>query len=454
MDSASRYDVVVVGGGPAGTTVTAELARIAPPAFRLLLIDAGDPGPGTAYAPRSDRLYMNGSAGSMSAVPHDKDHLVRWLGNESPEALIARTTFGNYLRERFDDALSARPLFDVARAEVVDVVENGGSFVVSDARGSEWTATNVVLALGNFPPDDAFLPQSLRTWRGFAGDPWRYDPPATTGDVLIVGSGLTAMDAIVQLDERGFEGAFHIVSRHGLLPCLESPHAKALDPSALDLRADSPRALIRTLREAARAHAANGGDWRDVVESIREASPSIWSGWSLRERRRFLRHAQAYWAVHRYRVPPETAAVYRRLDRANRIVRHRGRIASGRNLRDGRFSIDIAGPAGSTVVAVGSAINCTGPNGDYARIRHTLVRNLIRSGAIRPDPLHLGLDATADFCTIGRDGSTNERLFALGPPLRGLLYETTAVPEVGREAARIAQTLVRGLASERLEAVS
>ena len=64
------------------------------------------------------------------------------------------------------------------------------------------------------------------------------------------------------------------------------------------------------------------------------------------------------------------------------------------------------------------------------------------------------LDATADFCTIRRDGSPNERVFALGPPLRGLLYETTAVPEIGRQAACVAQTLVRGLASERLEAVS
>jgi uncharacterized NAD(P)/FAD-binding protein YdhS len=454
MDSASRYDVVVVGGGLAGTTVTAELARIAPPAFRLLLIDAGDPGPGTAYAPRSDRLYMNGSAGSMSAVPHDKDHLVRWLGTETSEALISRSTFGRYLRDRFNGSLSERPLFDVARTEVVDIVENAGRFIVSDARGSEWTATNVVLALGNFPPDDAFLPQSLRAWRGFAGDPWRYDPPTMTGDVLIVGSGLTAMDAIVQLDERGFEGAFHLVSRHGLLPCLESPHAKALDPSLLDLRAGTPRALVRSLREAARAHAARGGDWRDVVEAIRDASPSIWSGWNLRERRRFLRHVQAYWAVHRYRVPPETAAVYQRLDRGNRIVRHRGRIASGRVLRNGRFSIDIAGRGCTTVVAIGSAINCTGPNGDYARIRHALVRNLVRSGMIRPDPLHLGLDATADFRTIGRGGTPNERVFALGPPLRGLLYETTAVPEIGREAAGVAQTLVRGLASERLEAVS
>lgn len=454
MDTASRYDVVVVGGGLAGTTVTAELSRIAPPAFRLLLIDAGDPGPGTAYAPRSDRLYMNGSAGSMSAVPNDKEHLVRWLGGEPAESLIPRSAFGRYLRERFDAALSERPLFDVVRAEVVDVVENDRRFVVSDARGSEWTASNVVLALGNFPPDDGFLPQSLRAWRGFAGDPWRYDPPATTGDVLIVGSGLTAMDAIVQLDERGFEGAFHVVSRHGLLPCLENPQAKALDPSSLDLRVDTPRALLHSLREAARAHARDGGDWREVVESIREASPSIWSGWNLRERRRFLRHLQAYWAVHRYRVPPETAAVYQRLDHAKHIVRHRGRIASGRVLRDGRFSIDIAGRGCTTVVAIGSAINCTGPNGNYARVRHALVRNLVRRGTIRPDALRLGLEATPDFRTVRLDGNANECVYALGPPLRGMLYETTAVPEIGRQAAALAQTLVRGLASERLEAVS
>jgi uncharacterized NAD(P)/FAD-binding protein YdhS len=454
MDSASRYDVVVVGGGLAGTTVTAELALGAPQGFRLLLIDPGEPGPGTAYAPRSERLYMNGGAGSMSAVPGDKGHLMRWLGTEPSDALIPRSTFGKYLRERLSEALAGRPLFEVARAEVVDVVPADGRFVVTDPRGNEWTANNVVLALGNFPPDDSFLPENLRAWRGFVGDPWRMDPPAAAGDALIVGSGLTAMDAISQLDERGFGGAFHVVSRHGLLPCLEDPRAHALDVAQLDLHVETPRALVRSLRAAARAHAARGGDWREVVESIRESSPDIWSGWSLRERRRFLRHVQAFWAVHRYRVPPETAAVYERMESAGRIVRHRGRIAAGRLLRDGRFSIEIANRNCTTVVAVGSAVNCTGPNGDYSRIRHVLVRNLVRGGLVRPDPLHLGLDATPELCVVNRDGRANERLFALGPPLRGLFYETTAVPEIARQAAQVARALMRGLASERLEAVS
>jgi uncharacterized NAD(P)/FAD-binding protein YdhS len=454
MDSANRYDVVVIGGGLAGTAVTAELASSAPEAFRLLLIDAGEPGPGTAYAPRSERLYMNGPAGSMSAVPGDKQHLVRWLDGESADAMIPRSTFGKYLRDLLSAALGSRPLFEVVRAEAVDIVRERGRFAVSDARGAEWTAANVVLALGNFPPDDSFLPESLRAWRGMVADPWRVDPPAAAGDVLLVGSGLTAMDAIAQLDERGFRGAFHIVSRHGLLPCLESPHAKALDPAQLDLHVETPRALIRSLREAVATHAGIGGDWRDVIESVRESSPQIWHAWSLRDKRRFLRHAQAFWAVHRYRVPPQTAAVYERIESANRVVRHRGHISAARPLRDGRFSIEIVNRHCTTVVAAGSVINCTGPNADFGRVRHALVRNLIRSGLLRPDPLHLGLDATDDLCVVDRDGHADEHLLALGPPLRGLFYETTAVPEIGRQAAQVAQTLLRGLASRRLEAVS
>jgi uncharacterized NAD(P)/FAD-binding protein YdhS len=397
---------------------------------------------------------MNGPAGSMSAVPGDKEHLVRWLRTVPPSEMVARETFGKYLRAHLDRALAARPLFDVARTEAIDVKQHGSRFTVRDGRGMEWTAARVVLALGNFPPDDSFLPQSVREWSGFVADPWRSQPPAAQGDVLLFGSGLTAMDAIVQLDERGFTGAFHLVSRHGLLPCLESPHVRALDPKSLDLRPETPQALLRSLRAAARTHAAAGGDWRDVVESIREASPDIWRGWELREKRRFLRHLQAFWAVHRYRVPPATAEVYERIERAGRIVRHRGRIAAARPLRDGRLCVDVAGPHSTTAVTVGSAINCTGPGGDYGRIRHALVRNLVRGGLARPDPLHLGLDATIGLCVVGRDGRPNERLLTLGPPLRGLLYETTAVPEIGRQAALVAQTLVRGLGSQQLEAVS
>lgn len=456
MDSASSYDTVIVGGGLAGTTVAAELALVAPSGFHALLIDAGSPGPGSAYAPQSERLYMNGPAVAMSAVPGDKRHLVRWLRSHGEYALIPRSLFGRYLADRFHRAVARRPEFAIARAEVVDVVPQDAGFIVIDADGLERVARNVVLALGNFPPDDSFLPAAMRTYCGFVADPWRGSGSSfgsARGDTLVIGSGLTAMDAIALLEERGFEGRVHIVSRHGLLPSVENPLAGALDPKTLTLHTESPYALLRSLRAAARLHMHGGGDWRDVAESIRAHSPAIWMSWSLRDRKRFLRHLQAFWAVHRYRVPPVTAQAYARLERENRIVRHRGAVATAAVTTDGRLAVTIDG-ANATTVTVSSAINCTGPMGDYERLRHPLVRNLLRRGVLRPDPLRLGLDATPDLRVIDRCGYPNPHLFALGPPLRGILYETTAVPETREQAAQIARALVRSVDVAGLEVAS
>ncbi|HVA33308.1 MAG TPA: hypothetical protein VNG31_04110, partial [Candidatus Baltobacteraceae bacterium] len=274
------------------------------------------------------------------------------------------------------------------------------------------------------------------------------------GEIAIVGSGLTALDAVALLDEQGFSGRLHLVSRHGLLPCIENPFAHALDLDALALDTQTPYALLRSLRAAARRHCEAGGDWRDVVESIRSISPDVWSAWSLRERRRFLRHVQPFWAIHRYRVPPQTAAVCSRLRREGRLVRHRGRIDEASETADGRLRVRIVHATGITSLVVSGAINCTGPNGDYTRVRHPLVQNLLRRGIIRPDVLSLGMDATTDLRVIDREGRRNERLFTLGPPLRGLRYETTAVPETREQAALVARWIVEALPEQRLEAAS
>lgn len=456
MDSGQLFDAVIVGGGLAGTTVAAELSLLAPPGFRALLIDANEPGPGSAYAPASERLYMNGTARAMSAVSGDKHHLVNWLRTEPESALISRRLFGRYLRERLRESLDRRPEFETLRAEVVDVVARDGEFVVVDAHGGERNARHVVLALGNFPPDYAFLPQALHRHPGFVADPWRFDPaPALLrGDALIVGSGLTALDTIALLDERGFEGNVHVVSRRGLTPCVENPFARALDPQQLRLQTQTPYALLRSLRGAARSHAAGGGDWRDVVEAIRPLIPAVWASWSVRERKRFLRHLEVFWAVHRYRVPPKTAAVCERLRREGRLARHRGRVSEAGEAPGRRIRVGVDGPTGKNSFVVSCAINCTGPNGDFERVRHPLVQNLIRRGTIRPDSLHLGLDATPDLNVVDAHGRKVDRLFTLGPPLRGMFYETTAVPETREQAAAIARAVASEASGVTLEAAS
>ena len=448
------YDAAIIGGGVAGSVVAAALARIAAPEFSAILFDPRHPGPGTAYAPPSEQLLMNGPACAMSIVPGDKHHLVRWLGTSDEREMIPRAQYGRYAAETLNESLRAHPGITIERCEVVDIEPRGDEYVLTDDSGNECRAHSVVFALGNFPPDDSFLPAAVREHPGYIGNPWHFDGSATSGDVALVGSGLTAMDAIAVLAERGFDGRIHLISRHGLLPCIEDERIEGLDPKTLALQYDTPFALMRSLRRATRAHVAQGGDWREVVESIREISPAVWKSWSLRDRRRFLRHAQSFWSAHRYRVPPATHEAFEAFEARGSIVRHRGHLREASLLGDGQLRLYVDRAGTRTAVDAAHVVNCTGPNGDYRRLRSPLVQNAIRRGLMRADALHLGIDATPDLRIVGSDGTASERLFTLGPPLRGLFYETTAVPETRDQAARIAQEIANSRVFTTLEAAS
>jgi uncharacterized NAD(P)/FAD-binding protein YdhS len=86
-------------------------------------------------------------------------------------------------------------------------------------------------------------------------------------------------------------------------------------------------------------------------------------------------------------------------------------------------------------------INCAGPGCDYARIAHPLIRGLLDAGLVRPDPMHLGLDVTANCALRHRDGAISRRLFAVGPVTKGAFWEMTAVPDIRRQCEFLGEFL-------------
>ncbi|MBV8636863.1 MAG: FAD/NAD(P)-binding protein [Candidatus Eremiobacteraeota bacterium] len=434
-------DAAIIGAGVAGSAVTLALAARAPAGFRTLIFDRAEPGPGTAYAPQSASLLLNGPVRAMSMMPDDERHFERWLVDEPSDALICRARYGAYARATVASALASRADFRHVRDEVVDLQRrDDNGYALTTHRGERFVARKVVLALGNFAPASHFLPETLQKFPGYFGDPWRVDvAPFENRDVVVIGSRLTAMDVVALLDERAFRGRVHLVSRHALIPRVEDPRVRGADPAKLGLDTSTPYALLRSMRRAAETFP---GDWRSLVDSVRPMTPAIWASWSDRERKRFLRHAQAMWAVHRYRVPAATFAAFARLQHEGRVLNHRGRIRRV-TVRDSELDVDVSSAAVSQTIRAAYVVNCTGPSCDIRRVDRPLVRNALSNGLLRADSLHLGIDANEEYRILDASGRAQSNLFGIGPLLRGLWYETTAIPEIVKHASSIAAELLR-----------
>jgi len=428
----SDVDVAIVGGGFSGIAVAAELARSATPPSVALFERRDRIGPGVAYSTPFAGHLTNSRAAKMSAYLDDPDHFVRWLdGRGGPHDFVSRRLYGDYLVSVA--AALARPGFAAIRATVAEIAAGpDGTFRVVAGDGAAYRARAVVLATGNLESETAGIPPALLAHPRYVRNPYVAEYAGIDGDVLIVGSGSSALDAIVALDAAGFAGTIHTLSRRGLFPL---PHAEVAGYDGVPAF-DGPHTalgLVRRVRRAVADARAAGYDWRAVVDALRGRVPALWSGLDPRERARFVRHVQRYWNVHRHRAPESIEAVRARLAAEGRLVVHRGRIAAVGDETDA-LAVEIGGHSPVRLV-VARAINAHGPTADYTRCTDPLIAGMLAAGLLAPAPLALGL---MERCP---------GLFLAGPAERWERYESTAVPELREGARLVAARVAAKLAS-------
>lgn len=88
-------------------------------------------------------------------------------------------------------------------------------------------------------------------------------------------------------------------------------------------------------------------------------------------------------------------------------------------------------------------INSSGIEYDWRRVARPLPRQLLKRGLIQPGPLALGIAADATGAVRDARGEVSQRLFAMGPPLRGMWWESTAVTDVALQAKALAARLTQ-----------
>ncbi len=139
----------------------------------------------------------------------------------------------------------------------------GRGAVVDLADGRAVAAKRVVLATGHEAPAGFPGDAELREHPGWVGNPWEAWEeriPAEGGTVVLLGAGLTAVDAIVTLRARGWMGVAHIVSRNGWLP---ASHFRGVEhpefpPAGVDLAGLGLKGLVALVEEHCGAFAGLG----------------------------------------------------------------------------------------------------------------------------------------------------------------------------------------------------
>jgi len=451
--------IAIVGGGFSGVALAANLLRRpASHPTRIVLIErAPEVGRGVAYAKRGYPYLLNVPANRMSATPSKPNEFLEFAQRTLPrvtgEDFLSRSLYGDYLRELLLAAeLSAPPCIrlETLQAEVVNIrrIERHMPLQVELRDRGAITADEVVLAVGNPPPAMLGVAADVADHPAYVNDPWSEEYAFDRRqNVLLIGTGLTAADVINRAsDDPLFTPTIHAISRHGLVPPRQTafrPDAFRGDGNALLLAASrSLRELTNAVRLLAREAESCGGDWREAVTFVRNMAPTIWQRLPERDRVRFLRHLRARWDVHRHRLPSQTIQRIELLRAQGRLHVHAGfieRLVPRAERIEAVWRARRSGELHSEVFD--KVINCTGPDYSIVRSKHPLWRNLLQSGLCVPDSLGLGLRTGRHGAVIDADGWPGPHLFYLGPMLRADHWEATAVGELRKHAAELADVL-------------
>jgi uncharacterized NAD(P)/FAD-binding protein YdhS len=421
-----HFRVCLIGAGPSAIAVIAALAQRRVRNLDICVLDSvGAPSASFAFHRARPEHLLNSRACAMSLDLQDRLAFARYA--QAPaDAFATRNQFARYLESVWQESLAllrqggCRVTFRGASAtEIAPAKFN--QFSIRTSRGA-LHADKLILATGPRAPNPLAKPSPRwdSVWR-FNYERlarWRHD-----GAALIVGSGLSAVDAATSLHNANWRGPIVIVS-----PAARLPHAHpetlspACAPFAIETWANlSASALVRTLRR----EMTHAGDWRSVMDALRSQTNAIWCSLSTSVQARLLRHALPVWNRTRHRIAPEAEAIVQDLRQAGRLHFVRSRVTHITPLRHGVRAM--LGCGAALEGAFGIDARTMALRSDLSQLEASLLRN----GLAQPHPCGVGI--------LPPDSSSG--IFLIGAVLFGALLETTAIPEIVSQAGAIADEL-------------
>jgi len=238
------------------------------------------------------------------------------------------------------------------------------------------------------------------------------------------------VDTVLTLYHQKHKGQIVALSRHGLIPAKHLLSESYPDFSNELKGITSLGEAVMIVRKHIDIAEKNGIGWRAVIDAMRPFTQSFWINFTLQAKKDFLKYYKTFWEVSRSRMPEECAMIIEKMiderslivipGRVNKFEKNGAKIkVVYKNNKTGAIDFLIA-----DVV-----INCMGPGLNFEKIKDPLVESLVKQGLICNSPAAVGINALPDGTVLRKDGQPSDMMFTLGSLLRGVLWETIAIPE-------------------------
>jgi uncharacterized NAD(P)/FAD-binding protein YdhS len=458
----TRKKICIIGAGFSGIMTAVHLLRSENPLQLFICGEKEHFARGTAYSPYSKSHLLNVVAAKMSAFEDIQDDFLNYLSHQEEyagfekhliaNAFVPRFLFGNYLekiwlREK-ENAQNRGHFLEECFHKVSQVNTENQSVILHFESGGTKEFDLCVLANGNQIPRHPRIENTnffhndqyfQNPWDGKCAQEVKSSLP-----VLILGNGLSMIDTVIGLVENKVKNKIISLSPNGfnILPhrhnglryeaLVSEMHEK------MSLRELSGLIFkhIRTVRKL-------GLSAEPMIDSLRPHTQRLWQNFTEEEKALFMSRFRHLWGVARHRIPLHIHDKIQMMRIEGKLTVISGKVMN-LEMQENAVKLTYFDKKKKELrqELFARVINCTGPETDLSQ-KDNFLYPLFEKGILVQDSLKLGINACVKtFAATDCNGKSISNIRILGGNLKGILWESTAVNELRRQAKRLAEQIL------------
>ena len=444
--------IAIVGGGASATLLIAQLSHQIKATNTPIDIYIFEPtetlSRGLAYSVNHPAFLLNVPANRMGAYAEHPSGFYDWLKTYpkfwrnlhssfldidlNEHSFMPRMVYAEYLRWVFSAAQELAFAKNIRFIHIKHIVNRvtplslEKKLEIHSSLGEPIVVDIVIMATGNTLQQHEHITTSNIFSSPYNKDFLAADWPSVE-NLVIVGSGLSMVDAIEYTTQQGFSGTFTLISRHGLIPLA---HGKKFGcNSGLDIpkhAKNNATKLVRFIRAKISEQEKENAEWQSIIDILRIQANEIWLELSAKEKLK-LQKIQPWWNIARHRIPYNSHKKINELGQTGRLKILKCKVDT---IKNELGLLYLRSKNRETILKSEKLVICTGYRNGINNLSNPLGKLLNSEKQIANDLISNKYRICTDY-----------KIYAIGPCLSDALFETTSIHNIREQAFHIAKDI-------------